>query len=85
MYRISRGGHVFFDIKEIYVFNGTQDVAYPDFSLWKMKEDQSAIQKDISEKSMQLKTVFDMQEKDCLKTMGVMWQECQRFSEKARK
>jgi len=39
-----------------------QDAAYPDFAMWKIEEDPSVLRKDISEKSIQLKTVFDKQE-----------------------
>ena len=39
-----------------------QDVRYPDFSLWKLNEDHTALQEKIKEKSMQLKTFFDKQE-----------------------
>ena len=45
-----------------------QDVNYPDFSSWKLEEDPSVLRESISEQSMQLKTVFDKQEKlACLK------------------
>ncbi len=40
-----------------------QDMNYPDFSQWKMEEDPSVSQKRISEQSIQLKSVFDKQEK----------------------
>lgn len=40
-----------------------QDTNYPDFSSWKMEENQGVLQKSISEQSVQLKTVFDKQEK----------------------
>ena len=40
-----------------------QDRNYPDFSSWKIEENSSVLQKRISEKSMQLKIVFDKQEK----------------------
>ncbi len=40
-----------------------QDLNYPDFSSWKMEEEPSVLRKRISEQSIQLKTVFDKQEK----------------------
>lgn len=40
-----------------------QEKSYPDFSSWKVEEDPSALQNRISEQSVQLKTVFDKQEK----------------------
>ena len=40
-----------------------QDRNYPDFSSWKIEENSSVLQKRISDKSMQLKIVFDKQEK----------------------
>ncbi len=40
-----------------------QDTNYPDFSSWKMEEDPSVLRESISEQSVQLKTVFDKQEK----------------------
>ncbi|MBQ2882896.1 MAG: AAA family ATPase [Alphaproteobacteria bacterium] len=40
-----------------------QDMNYPDFSSWKMEENSSELQKRISEQSIQLKTVFDKQER----------------------
>ncbi len=40
-----------------------QDMNYPDFSQWKMEEDPGVSQKRISEQSIQLKNVFDKQEK----------------------
>ena len=39
-----------------------QDTNYPDFSSWKMEDDSSFLRDSISEKSIQLKTVFDKQE-----------------------
>ena len=39
-----------------------QDTNYPDFSSWKMEDDSSFLRESISEKSIQLKTVFDKQE-----------------------
>ena len=39
-----------------------QDTNYPDFSSWKMEDDPSVLRESISEKSIQLKTVFDKQE-----------------------
>lgn len=45
------------------MFVEQQDAEYPDFTSWKMEEDPSALQKNISEKSMQLKDVFDKQER----------------------
>lgn len=45
-----------------------QDTSYPDFSLWKSEEKSSILQKNVYEKSIQLKGVFDKQEKlACLK------------------
>ncbi len=45
-----------------------QDMNYPDFSSWKVEENPSVLQKRISEQFIQLKTVFDKQEKlACLK------------------
>ena len=43
-------------------FINRQDAAYPDFSLWKLNEDPELLQKEIKEKSIQLKAVFDKQE-----------------------
>lgn len=40
-----------------------QDANYPDFSTWKLDLNQRDLQKDIYEKSLQLKEVFDKQEK----------------------
>ena len=40
-----------------------QDMNYPDFSSWEMEENSSILHKRISEQSIQLKTVFDKQEK----------------------
>lgn len=40
-----------------------QDTNYPDFSLWKMEENPNVVQNRIVEKSIQLKTVYDKQEK----------------------
>lgn len=40
-----------------------QDIKYPDISLWKTEEDPSVLQKRIEEQSIQLKAVFDNQEK----------------------
>lgn len=49
-------------------FVENQNMNYPDFSSWKMEENPSELQKKISEKSNQLKMVFDKQEKlACLK------------------
>ena len=45
------------------IFVEHQDMNYPDFSSWKMEENPSVLQKRISEQSIQLKTVFDKQEK----------------------
>jgi len=45
------------------LFVEQQDMNYPDFLSWKMEEDQSVIQNRISQKSVQLRTVFDKQEK----------------------
>ncbi|MDD7638330.1 MAG: AAA domain-containing protein [Clostridiales bacterium] len=45
------------------IFVKQQDVNYPDFSSWKIEEKQSALQKNISEKSMRLRDVFDKQER----------------------
>lgn len=45
-----------------------QKVSYPDFSLWKSEEKSSILQRNVYEKSIQLKGVFDKQEKlACLK------------------
>lgn len=45
-----------------------QDTSYPDFSLWKSEGSPSILQKNVCDKSMQLKGVFDKQEKlACLK------------------
>lgn len=45
-----------------------QDASYPDFLLWKSEENPSILQKNVCDKSMQLKGVFDKQEKlACLK------------------
>ena len=43
-------------------FINEQDGSYPDFSLWRLSENRSILQKDIKEKSIQLKEVFDKQE-----------------------
>lgn len=43
-------------------FIDEQDGRYPDFSLWKLNENRSILKKDIKEKSIQLKEVFDKQE-----------------------
>ncbi|MBD8973763.1 MAG: DUF2726 domain-containing protein [Clostridiales bacterium] len=47
--------------KKIFVEN--QDANYPDFSLWKTNENPDDLQKRIAEQSIQLKVVFDKQEK----------------------
>ena len=47
--------------KKIFVEN--QDANYPDFSLWKTNENLDDLQKRIEEQSIQLKVVFDKQEK----------------------
>ena len=47
--------------KKIFVEN--QDANYPDFSLWKTNENLDDLQKRIEEQSIQLKAVFDKQEK----------------------
>lgn len=47
--------------KKIFVEN--QDANYPDFSHWKTNENADDLQKRIAEQSIQLKTVFDKQEK----------------------
>lgn len=45
-----------------------QDMDYPDFSSWRTEEDLSVVEDRISDQSIQLKTVFDKQEKlACLK------------------
>lgn len=50
------------------LFVERQDTNYPDFSSWKMEENPSILQKRIEEQSIQLKIVFDKQEKlACLK------------------
>lgn len=43
-------------------FISGQDASYPDFSLWKLEDGQHILPKEILEKSMQLKKVFDQQE-----------------------
>lgn len=49
-------------------FVAHQDKNYPDFSSWKIEENPVVLQRKISEQSVQLKTVFDKQEKlACLK------------------
>lgn len=45
------------------IFVEHQDTKYPDFSSWKMKESPSVLQRRIAEQSIQLKTVFDKQER----------------------
>lgn len=45
------------------IFLEHQDINYPDFSSWKMEEDPSVVQKRILEQSIQLKIVFDKQER----------------------
>lgn len=47
--------------KKFFVEN--QDGSYPDFSSWKMEENARALLERISEQSLQLKTVFDKQER----------------------
>lgn len=44
-------------------FVENQDIHYPDFSSWKAEEDPNVLQRKIFERSIQLKTVFDKQEK----------------------
>lgn len=46
--------------KEIFI--SEQDATYPDFSLWKIEDDIKMLQKNINEKSMQLKEVFSKKE-----------------------
>lgn len=45
------------------IFVEHQDANYPDFSSWKTEENPSELQKKIAEQSIQLKSVFDKQEK----------------------
>ncbi len=45
------------------IFVEQQDANYPDFSSWKIEENQSVLQNRISEKSVQLRAVFDKQER----------------------
>lgn len=45
------------------IFVEHQDINYPDFSSWKIEENKDVLQKKISEQSMQLKDVFDKQER----------------------
>lgn len=45
------------------IFVENQDANYPDFSHWKTNENADDLQKRIAEQSIQLKTVFDKQEK----------------------
>ncbi len=45
------------------IFIEQQDANYPDFSSWKIEENQSVLQNRISEKSVQLRAVFDKQER----------------------
>lgn len=45
------------------LFVAHQDTNYPDFSSWKTEENPTDLQKKIEEQSIQLKTVFDKQEK----------------------
>lgn len=47
--------------KKIFVEN--QDTDYPDFTSWKMEEDSSVLRNKIAGQSIQLKNVFDKQEK----------------------
>lgn len=47
--------------KKLFIEN--QDTDYPDFSSWKIQENQNDLRKKIAEQSSQLKTVFDKQEK----------------------
>lgn len=47
--------------KKLFIEN--QDGKYPDFSSWKTEEDPHVLRKRISEQSVQLKTVFDKQER----------------------
>ncbi len=47
--------------KKIFVEN--QDANYPDFSCWKTNENPDDLQRRIAEQSIQLKTIFDKQEK----------------------
>ncbi|MBD5461243.1 MAG: AAA family ATPase, partial [Lachnospiraceae bacterium] len=45
-----------------------QDVSYPDFGSWKLEENPGDLQKNVWDKSIQLKDIFDKQEKSaCLK------------------
>ena len=44
-------------------FIGEQDAVYPDFSTWKLHDEHNDLQKQIYEKSVLLKAVFDKQEK----------------------
>lgn len=45
------------------VFINQQNISYPDFISWKSEENQSVLQKKICDKSIQLKGVFDRQER----------------------
>lgn len=44
-------------------FIENQDAAYPDFFSWKMEENSNELWQEIEEKSIELKTIFDKQEK----------------------
>ena len=45
------------------LFVGQQDGRYPDFTSWKAEENQIDLRKNISEKSMQLRSIFEKQER----------------------
>ena len=47
--------------KKIFIEN--QEINYPDFSSWKIKENPTVLQQKISKQSKQLKTIFDKKEK----------------------
>ncbi|MBD5470700.1 MAG: AAA family ATPase [Lachnospiraceae bacterium] len=44
------------------IFIDGQDASYPDFSSWRLQENPSIFEREIHDKSMQLKNVFDQQE-----------------------
>ena len=47
--------------KKLFIEN--QEINYPDFSSWKIKENPTVLQQKISKQSKQLKTIFDKKEK----------------------
>lgn len=73
------------NVKNKKLFIGNQDAKYPDFVLWKAKEDSRVLQKKIEEQSIKLKSVFDKQEKlACLRQeLSQMLTELEHFRQYA--